>query len=74
MSEIRAMNLGGDSKLIWSADNEAEVEAARNMFDDLRDQGFAAFSVDKEGEQDRRIEEFDPEAEKIIMVPPIRGG
>lgn len=74
MSELREISLRGDSKLMWDVDNEAEVAAARNLFDELKSKGYTAFSVAKGGEENQIIDEFDPDGEKIIMVPPIRGG
>jgi hypothetical protein len=72
--EIRAMDGTGDTKLIWDSDNETEVKAAKKMFDDLRAKKFTAFSVKKNGEKDRIITEFDPDAEKIILIPQLSGG
>lgn len=65
---------GGDTKLIWSADNPDEVENARKTFDSLKKKGFAAFAVKAGGEKGEQIKTFDPEAEKIIMALPMRGG
>ena len=65
---------GGDAKLIWSRSNADEVESVRRTFDDLKKKGFAAFSVDSKGEKGKQIFNFDSEAEKLIMVPPLRGG
>lgn len=65
---------GGDTKLIWSPDNAAEVESARRTFNDLRGKGFAAFRVKAKGEKGSQIHEFDPDAESIILTPPLRGG
>jgi hypothetical protein len=72
---MEALDVGqGDVKTIWDSDNEAEVAAARKQFDDLRGRGFAAFRVTKKGEKGERITTFDPDAESLILVPPIRGG
>jgi hypothetical protein len=65
---------GGDTKLIWSRDNQDEVASARRTFDDLRKKGFAAFAVDSRGEKGSQIFSFDPSAEKMIMTLPLRGG
>lgn len=72
MSEI---NESGDTKIMWDADNEEEVQAAREMFNKLVTHGrHAAFAVKRTGGKGGRIREFDPEAEKIILVPQIVGG
>lgn len=76
MSTMAIMGRKGDTKVIWSKDNAEEVQAARNTFNDLvRGKGFAAYSVKaKTGEKHERIREFDPNAESIIIVPPMVGG
>ena len=73
-NEMSIMGKEGDTKVIWNPENEDEVEAAEAQFDALIAKGFSAFSVGKRGKKDERIEEFDPEAGKIILVPQIRGG
>lgn len=72
--ELSVMGPGGDTKVIWDSDNDDEVENARQTFDDLVDKGFAAFAVKRRGGQGERIKEFDPEQEKLILVPPMAGG
>lgn len=74
MGTIRKLDLTGDTKLIWDADNKDEVKAAQGMFDDLRAKGFTAFSVKKNGEKDELITKFDKTLEMIILVPRIVGG
>jgi hypothetical protein len=74
MSELRVIDQTGDTKIIWSADNQDETEAARETFKRLKGKGYAAFSVKKDGEKGKILSEFDPEAEKIILAPPVRGG
>jgi hypothetical protein len=74
MGQLRIMNGSGDTKLIWEADNAAEVENARRTFTDLKAKKFKAFSVKKDGESGKEITEFDPALEKIIMIPQIMGG
>lgn len=68
------MDSSGDLKSVWDSRNEPEVDAARAQFDALRAKGYAAFSVNKDGSQGEIIREFDPKAEKIILVPPQAGG
>jgi len=65
---------GGDTKLIWDASNADEIETARRTFDDLKAKGFAAFSVKKDGGKGEQINKFDAQAEKLIMVPQMKGG
>lgn len=64
----------GDTKVIWDKDNKDEVETAKATFDRLIKKGFAAFSVKKNGDADKKIKEFDPDLEKIILIPQMAGG
>ena len=74
MSEMRVIDVTGDSKIIWSRDNQDEVDAARETFNRLKKKGHTAYSVDKSGEKGKVITEFDPDAEKIILAPRMVGG
>jgi len=62
----------GDLKIIWDPENEADVEQARKTFDEwVKDKKHAAYAVSAKGEaiKSKRIREFDPELEKIILGP-----
>jgi hypothetical protein len=68
------MGQRGDSKLIWNPRDEDETEAARKHFKNLVGKRFAAFRVKRDGDQGERVHEFDADAAKLIMVPPMAGG
>lgn len=73
--EMAVMDHTGDTKVIWDPDNADEVAAARAQFEALRKKGFAAFRVrGKDGEKGAQITAFDPQAEKLILVPQMVGG
>jgi hypothetical protein len=75
MGEMAVLDrLKGDTKVIWDADHEEEVEAARAQFDTLTGKGYAAFRVNARGRKGEQIREFDSEAEKIILAPQMVGG
>lgn len=74
MGRLAIMGPEGDTKLIWDSDNEEEVANARRTFDDLRRKGYAAYSVKRSGKKGKVITEFDPDAEKIILIPRVVGG
>jgi hypothetical protein len=74
MGELRELGPQGDSRLMWDADKEAEVEAAKDTFDKLREKGYFAYKVKKKGGRGKVITKFDPQAEKIILALPMRGG
>jgi hypothetical protein len=73
--EIAVMSSKGDTKIIWDRKQADEVSNARRTFDDLMKKGYAAFSVKgKDGDKGEQIKAFDPDAERMIMVPPLAGG
>ncbi len=74
IGELSVMDHTGDIKLIWDSDNDDEVDLARKQFKEAKKKGYAAFSVNKKGDKGEVIQEFDPNAEKIIMAPPLAGG
>jgi len=74
MGEMRVMGVEGDLKSVWDPENEVEVEAMKKQFNDLRKKGMVAYKVDKKGEKGSVIEEFDPDAGKIIFAPKMKGG
>ena len=75
MGEMRRLDQRGDIKTIWDEENEDEVEAARQQFEDLvGDKDFKAFKVNKKGDATTEIKQFDPSLEKMILVPPVVGG
>lgn len=71
---MEIMDPTGHTRHIWSADNQAEVEAARTLYSSLTGNGYRAFRVKKDGEEGDRMDVFDPAAEKMILVPALRGG
>lgn len=71
---LAVMGREGDMKTMWSKNNPDEVRHARDTFKDLISKGFTAFRVDADGEKAGQMREFDPEAEKVILVPAIAGG
>lgn len=74
MGEIRALSTAGDTKVIWDCGNDIEVKAARKMFKTLKGKDYRAYSVKKSGKKGGIVNDFDPDLEMIIMVPPIVGG
>jgi len=74
MSEMRVMGSEGDVKITWDAGVEEEVKIARKTFDKMKAKSYIAFKVKKDGSQGKVIDEFDPDAEKIIMAPQMSGG
>jgi hypothetical protein len=75
MGQMAVMGREGDTKLIWDKNQDAEVENAKATFDRLTKAGYMAYSVKgRNGEKDEQIRAFDPDAERIILAPPLQGG
>ena len=73
MGEIRQLATVGDLKISWNSENEKEVTVARETFDKRIREGWSAFR-EKMGIKGDKIKMFDPDAERIILIPPISGG
>jgi hypothetical protein len=75
MSTMHVLDSGGDTKIMWNADNPDEVAAAKAHFKSLRDRHYLAFKAEgREGTRGSQIDHFDPDLERIIMVPRSVGG
>lgn len=69
------MDETGDTKIMWSRDNQDEVDVARRTFNDMKKKGYTAFRVTgKDGVAGEQMRDFDPEAERIIFTKPQAGG
>lgn len=65
----------GDTKVMWDRNNEDEVAIAKAAFDAAITKGSSVFAVKgKKGEQGKRLTEFDPAIERMIVVPQMVGG
>lgn len=73
MGEIIQLARVGDVKISWDSEKDEEIAVARETFDKRIKDGWTAFR-EKMGIKGDKIKIFDPEAEKIILVPPITGG
>lgn len=73
MSELRILGKGGDMKISWNSRNETEITAAKETFEKRIREGWSAFR-EKMGIKGDKIKIFDPDAERIVLVPPICGG
>lgn len=74
MGQLKIMDGRGDTRVMWDPSRPDEVKAAKKTFDELRAKRYNAYSVAKKGEKGEMIREFDPEAGKIILAPPMAGG
>ena len=72
--EMVYLSTEGDTKHIWDSDNPDQVKAARRLYDELTEKNYVAFQVKKDGKKGEKMKKFDPDAEKMILVPMIEGG
>ena len=68
------MNPSGHTKVEWNPSNPTEVQVARDTFERMTDEGYSAFKLDSRDNQGQRIDEFDPSARRMILVPQLKGG
>lgn len=63
----------GDTITSWRRSDDFEIAAAKSAFDSLRGEGFMAYRLDGDG-GGTILKDFDAEAERIVMAPPLVGG
>ena len=81
MGMLRVMSRRGDDRITWDeqkvleGDSEAiaAIREAERIFEQERTKGATAFRVET-GKPAERIEQFDPQADQIILVPRVVGG
>jgi len=64
----------GDERLVWDKEDGFEAKEAKAKFVEFLGKGYKAYSVDRDGDKNMRIHEFDVDAEEILMVPPTAKG
>ena len=73
-SVMKILDVTGDTRITWDKENGKEALEAKQKFQDLLKQGYKAYSVTVSGSKGRRIEEFDVDAQEILMIPETRKG
>lgn len=68
-SVMKILTEEGDERIVWDKDNGREAKEAKRKFLELLIKGYTAFSVDVDSQKNRKIKEFDVDAEEILMVP-----
>lgn len=71
---MRILSESGDDRIVWDKEDGYEAKEAKAKFSELLKKGYKAYSVDSKGQKNRRIKEFDVDAEEILMVPPTAAG
>jgi hypothetical protein len=81
MANLRILSAAGDSLVEWDTtraregdpDALAAVREAERIFNEQRARGATAFVVARD-QPARRLDQFDPAAEQVVMVPRVAGG
>ena len=69
--ELRVMGPEGDQRIEWDTEVQETVDTAKAQFSRLLLNGHVGFVTTG---TPRKLEEFDPEAGRIVMTPPLSGG
>lgn len=81
MGMLRVISKRGDDRMQWNEQDAlagdveavAAIREAERIFAQERARGTTAFRVEV-GKSVERLEQFDPQASQIIMVPRVVGG
>jgi len=80
MALFQAVNLLGHESHEWDPQVPGDLKKIKKFFEEKLKAGFRAFAFTPDGET-RQIHEFDEDAERVVltaekvkMLPPIRGG
>ena len=72
--EIYVMDRSGHRSTFRWGKTQAEIDRARNIFNDYVENGFTMYRLTTDGEEGRKITRFDPDAPGILAVPRMVGG
>ncbi|HEX6554085.1 MAG TPA: hypothetical protein VF026_15065 [Ktedonobacteraceae bacterium] len=81
MGMLRIISKRGDDRLLWNAEEalagdaqaQAALQEAERIFAKERARGATAFRVEP-GKPSERVEQFDSQAQQIVLVPRVVGG
>jgi hypothetical protein len=81
MGTLRVISSRGDDRVQWNEQDAqandpeaiAAIQEAKRIFATERARGATAFRVES-GKPAVRLDQFDPQAEQIILVPRVVGG
>lgn len=64
---LQILDESGDQRLIWDADNKAEIARAAKKFAEYLEKGWKPYAITVNGKRGKRIHSFDPEREEIVF-------
>lgn len=68
------MGRDGDTKHTWDPKKSGEVEAAKALFETLRSKGQMVYRLGRFGGKGEVMHDFDPNAGRLVAIPPVTGG
>jgi hypothetical protein len=72
MQLMEEWTLPNELNVSWKAENSQEVTYAEKKFKEYLADGWMAFSDNPDGR--KQIFNFNPQTERIILIPPLGGG
>lgn len=74
MGKLRILDGDREEVLSWNSGSPAEVEGARERFEECRAHGFMACRVMEARSEGGPVVRFDPRAEEILLIRFVDGG
>ena len=71
---MQFLNQTGHSTLEWDLADPGSIEIAEAEFDKLLHEGYVAFQREQRDKEAQRVDTFDPSADEILWLRPLRGG
>ena len=68
------MDRNGDTRHEFDQNNPASLESAMERFDRLTSQGYRAIALKKNGNSGRLLDGFEPQVERTLFIPQLKGG
>ena len=73
--ELRVLDpKAGDILTTWEPKDKESTSVARTNFDQARKQGLVPYKISRRTGNTELLHNFDPEADTIVMAPPVTGG
>lgn len=71
---LRILCPEGDRRIVWRKESLSEINEAKKVFRDAIASGHLAYKAEPGGQKGKKISEFDPTAEEIVLMPLVIGG
>jgi len=75
MGTMSILSQKGDETVRWDKDDPASVENARKKFlEFLAERKGMAIRMNEDGQKGDKMTDFDPDAERVVLMPLVVGG